>query len=86
MVFRSGPNAPGVAFITGGARGLGNAIAVSFSKEGARGVVIVDIQDEKTLAEGKANVEKYGAKVGRVSWMNPNRSVGLFLCHAKDLG
>ncbi|RVX67542.1 hypothetical protein B0A52_08895 [Exophiala mesophila] len=62
MVFRSGPNAPGVAFITGGARGLGNAIAVSFSKEGARGVVLVDIQDEKTFAEGKANVEKYGAK------------------------
>lgn len=66
MVFRPAPNAPGVAFITGGARGLGNAIAVSFSKEGARGVVLVDIQDEKTFAEGKANVEKYGAKVGRV--------------------
>ncbi|KAJ9612904.1 hypothetical protein H2200_002845 [Cladophialophora chaetospira] len=63
MVFRSGPVAPGVAFITGGARGLGNAIGVSFSKEGARGVVLVDIQDKATFEEGKKAVEKYGAKV-----------------------
>lgn len=63
MVFRSGPVAPGVAFITGGARGLGNAIGVSFSKEGARGVCLVDILDEVAFDEGKKNVEKYGAKV-----------------------
>ncbi len=63
MVFRSGPVAPGVAFITGGARGLGNAIAVSFAKEGASGVCLVDIQDEATFEEGKKAVEKYGAKV-----------------------
>ncbi|KAK5046178.1 hypothetical protein LTR84_008635 [Exophiala bonariae] len=62
MALRSGPLAPGVAFITGGARGLGNAIAVSFAKEGARGVVIVDINDEATLEQGKKNVEQYGAK------------------------
>ena len=43
---------------------MGNAIACSFAKEGAKGVVLVDIQDEKTFNEGKANVEKYGAKVG----------------------
>lgn len=59
---RQGPLAPGIAFITGGARGLGNAIAVSFAKEGAKGVVIVDIQDEKTMEEGKRNVERYGSK------------------------
>ena len=64
MVFRSGPVAPGVAFITGGARGLGNAIGVSFSKEGARGICLVDIQDEATFEQGKQNIEKYGAKVG----------------------
>ena len=61
--YRNGPVAPGIAFITGGARGLGNAIARSFAKEGAKGVALVDIQDENTFAEGKANVEKYGAKV-----------------------
>jgi NAD(P)-dependent dehydrogenase (short-subunit alcohol dehydrogenase family) len=63
MSKRSGPLAPGVAFITGGARGLGNAIAVSFAKEGARGVVLVDIQDEKAFEEGKRRVEEIGTEV-----------------------
>lgn len=62
---RSGPLAPGIAFITGGARGLGNAIACSFAKEGSKGIALIDIQDEKTFNEGKAKVEKYGTKVGR---------------------
>ena len=61
--FRNGPVAPGIAFITGGARGLGNAIAVAFAKEGSKGVALVDIQKEETFNEGKAAVEKYGAKV-----------------------
>lgn len=60
---RSGALSPGIAFITGGARGLGNAIACSFAKEGSKGIALVDIQDEKIFAEGKSNVEKYGAKV-----------------------
>ena len=64
---RSGPLAPGVAFITGGARGLGNAIAVSFAKEGARGVAIVDIQDEETLAAGRKAVEAEGTKACPIS-------------------
>ncbi|KAJ4298877.1 hypothetical protein N0V90_004120 [Kalmusia sp. IMI 367209] len=62
MLKRTGPLAPGVAFITGGARGLGNAIAVSFAKEGARGVILVDIQDEATFAQGKKNVEDIGCE------------------------
>ena len=62
---RSGSLAPGVAFVTGGARGLGNAIAVSFAREGARGVVLVDIHDleSTTFKEGRANVEALGTKV-----------------------
>jgi hypothetical protein len=42
--------------------GLGNAIAVSFAKEGARGVVIVDINQEQ-LEEGRKAVEAYGTPV-----------------------
>jgi NAD(P)-dependent dehydrogenase (short-subunit alcohol dehydrogenase family) len=60
---RSSNLATGVAFVTGGARGLGNAIAVSFAREGARAVAIIDIQDEATFAEGKAAVEAFGTKV-----------------------
>ena len=60
---RTGPVTPGVAFITGGARGLGNAVAVSFAKDGARGVALIDIQDEETFSSGKKAVEQYGTKV-----------------------
>jgi len=60
MPLRLGPLAPGIAFITGGARGLGNAIAVSFAKEGSKGVAIIDIQDKQTMDEGRKNVEEYG--------------------------
>jgi NAD(P)-dependent dehydrogenase (short-subunit alcohol dehydrogenase family) len=63
MAKRTGPFSPGVAFVTGGARGLGNAIAVSFAKEGAGAVAIVDIQDEATMVAGKKAVEEHGTKV-----------------------
>lgn len=72
MSKRSGPLAPGVAFITGGARGLGNAVAVSFAKEGARGVVLVDIQDDETFAQGKKSVEAYGTEVLPLPPSHPN--------------
>lgn len=36
---------------------------MSFAKEGARGVVIVDIQDEATFEQGKKNVEAFGTEV-----------------------
>jgi NAD(P)-dependent dehydrogenase (short-subunit alcohol dehydrogenase family) len=39
---------------------LGNAIAVSFAREGATAVVIVDIGD---LTDGKKTVEAYGTEV-----------------------
>jgi NAD(P)-dependent dehydrogenase (short-subunit alcohol dehydrogenase family) len=63
MVYRNAPLAPGVAFVTGGARGLGNAVAVAFAKEGARAVVLVDVNDEETMNAGKKSVEEYGAEV-----------------------
>lgn len=66
-VVRSGSLAPGIAFVTGGARGLGNAIAVAFAREGAAGVALVDIQDEATFAKGKAVVEAFGSKVSTIS-------------------
>ena len=55
---------------------MGNAIGVSFSKEGARGVCLVDIQDEATFDQGKKNVERYGAKVGLSRTTRPD----LFKC------
>jgi len=54
---------PGVAFVTGGGRGLGLAIAVSFAKSGARGVVIVDIHDDEIMKGAKAEIESHGNKV-----------------------
>jgi len=54
---------PGVAFVTGGGRGLGLAIAVSFAKLGSRGVVILDIQDDEIMNGARAEVESHGSKV-----------------------
>ncbi|KAJ0412947.1 hypothetical protein BJY00DRAFT_320289 [Aspergillus carlsbadensis] len=52
----------GVAFISGGARGLGNAVAVSFAKAGCRAIVLVDIQDKEVMAEAAKNVKSHGAE------------------------
>ena len=60
----SGSPAAGVAFVAGGARGLGNTIAVSFARESARGVAIVDIQDREKFSMGRAAVETFGTKMG----------------------
>lgn len=68
VAYRAGPNTPGVAFVTGGARGLGNAIARSFAKDGARAVVIVDILED-ALQEGKKRVEALGTKAWLVQLM-----------------
>lgn len=67
---RSGSQVPGVAFVTGGARGLGGACAVAFAKEGASAVVIVDIGDEQTLKSGQQAVEAFGVKVSHRSTLS----------------
>lgn len=60
MAQRKSNLTPGIAFVTGGARGLGNAIAVSFASDGARGVVLVDIhaEDSDVVNAGKAAVAR----------------------------
>ncbi|KAH5003508.1 hypothetical protein HBI74_232050 [Parastagonospora nodorum] len=52
----------GVAFVTGGARGLGNAVAVSFAREGCEAVAIVDVLLDDVMEQGRQEVEKQGAK------------------------
>lgn len=55
--------AGGVAFVTGGARGLGLAVAISFAREGCSGVAIIDVLSDDILAGAKAEIEAAGAKV-----------------------
>jgi NAD(P)-dependent dehydrogenase (short-subunit alcohol dehydrogenase family) len=54
--------AGGVAFVTGGARGLGLAVALSFAREGCSGVTIVDVLSDDILAASKAEIEAAGVK------------------------
>ncbi|KIX05631.1 uncharacterized protein Z518_03603 [Rhinocladiella mackenziei CBS 650.93] len=53
---------PGVVFVTGGARGLGNAVACAFAREGCREIVLVDILSDEAMKQGKREVEQCGAK------------------------
>lgn len=55
--------ASGIAFVTGGARGLGSTVALSFAKAGVKGVVLVDVLDDATLAAAAKDVQSYGATV-----------------------
>jgi NAD(P)-dependent dehydrogenase (short-subunit alcohol dehydrogenase family) len=55
--------AGGVAFVTGGARGLGLAVALSFAREGCSGVSIIDVLPDDILAAAKSEIEAAGAKV-----------------------
>ena len=59
---RNGPLTPGIAFVTGGRRGLAAAVALSFAQQGATGIALVDLHDDDTMQKSKAAVEASGAK------------------------
>lgn len=54
---------PGVLFVTGGARGLGHAIALAFAREGCTGVAVVDVLPDNELKSAEAAVVELGAQV-----------------------
>jgi 3-oxoacyl-[acyl-carrier protein] reductase len=54
-----------VAIVTGGARGIGKAIAFTFVREGAR-VVLVDV-DQKSMEASNKEIEKMGGKALTIS-------------------
>jgi NAD(P)-dependent dehydrogenase (short-subunit alcohol dehydrogenase family) len=58
---------------------------VSYAREGAKGIALVDILDEQTLAAGKAKVEAYGTKVSEscfvpASWRRNVNSGNVLQC------
>ncbi|CAK4031988.1 Hypothetical predicted protein [Lecanosticta acicola] len=48
---------PGVAFVTGAASGIGQAVAVSFAREGCRQIAIADRNEEGLVASKKAALQ-----------------------------
>ncbi|KAF1816879.1 NAD(P)-binding protein [Eremomyces bilateralis CBS 781.70] len=61
MSSSAAPLTPGVAFITGGARGLGHATALAFAQHGARAIVLADIHDDATMTAAAQAVTSLGA-------------------------
>ena len=53
----------GVAFVTGGARGLGNAVASSFARAGCSGVAIIDVLPEADMEAARRGITELGAEV-----------------------
>lgn len=51
----------GVAFVTGGARGIGHATAIAFAQHGVSAVAVVDLLDEEAFERARKDVEKHGA-------------------------
>jgi len=53
----------GIAFVTGGARGLGNSVAASFVRAGCSGVTIVDVLPESEMETARNAIKELGAEV-----------------------
>ena len=51
-----------VCLITGGSRGLGESMAITFAKSGAEAVVITYNSDENKAIEVCKNIEIHGSK------------------------
>ncbi|EUC26711.1 hypothetical protein COCCADRAFT_31568 [Bipolaris zeicola 26-R-13] len=53
----------GVALVTGGGRGLGNAVATSFAQHGCQKIVILDVLPNDIMETAKGELEKLGVEV-----------------------
>jgi len=51
-----------IAVITGGAQGIGKAAAVAFAREGAKGIVIADMNEAKAQAAATQIAGQYGCE------------------------
>jgi 3-oxoacyl-[acyl-carrier protein] reductase len=52
-----------IAIITGGAQGIGRAIAEQFAAEGSAGIVIADVQDQKAAEFAQEVMNRYGSSI-----------------------
>lgn len=57
------PTLGGIAYVTGGGRGLGHAVAAAFARAGCSGVTIIDVLPAAELEAAKRGIEELGAKV-----------------------
>ena len=70
-----------VALITGAARGVGEAIAYAFAREGAKAIVIADIDIKKAENVSNKIIEMYGCEsiAIRVDVSNEKKVIDLFV-------
>ena len=77
-----------VALITGAARGLGEAVAYGFAREGAKAIVIADIDIKKAGNVSNKIIEMYGCEsiAIRVDVSNEKKVIDLFVLVMEKFG